>query len=442
MQLKELANELNISLENLQNFIYDFGIPLSFCMDDRLKISQPFIDFIKKHDSFLKKYVADRQQLKSVTDIAKNLNIEENMVKDFFVKNGVPEDKLSEIKTHISSFLIHQYIGGNYDFIYQDLPVQVEHNGLIGYPDLYFYTTDMLDPFLNADQKKMWGITKPMGIVLYGPPGSGKTFWAQKIAQMIGYDFIHIFKDYLMSTPSNHSSHFSHFLKSKLNQPKTLLFIDDFDELMSSNSKFQHSDESIELVNSIARLIQKDNSKELVIVGSAEILSVLDEEITSPGRFDLHIPVFPPNVDERIDLILYNLIKGLDETSPLLHILQKSNALNKQFWAEYSKDMRLFSNTMIIDFTQSIKKRLYSIFRKDEKKEIILTPQIILAAYNEAKTKLTTDYIKKCQVFLLEAKQNNEQEFTQRLMEIEHEIFHFIKKDEKINKIGFTASNE
>lgn len=442
MQLKELANQLNISLGNLQNFIFDFGVPLAFAMDKEFKIQQRFLDFTEKHKSFIVKYAEDRNQLKTIEDIAKNLEINVDLVNDFFLKNGVPVEKLNEVQTQISSFILHQYIGGTYDFIYDDLPDVLDNNGMIGYADMYFYINDMLDPFINVDQKCMWGITKPMGIVLYGPPGSGKTFWAQKIAQMIGYNFIHVFKDYLLSTPSNHTSHFNQFLKSKINTPKTLLFIDDFDEMMTRDGNISHSPESIELVNSIARLIQKDNNQEMVLVGSAEVLSLLNDEITAPGRFDLHLPIFPPNDQERAELIIYNLSNALNEASPLLNILKKSNALSLEFWLPYSQEMKLFSNTMIIDFTQSIKKRLYAIYRKDENKEIELSNQIILAAFNEAKMKHSADYIKKCQIFIAEVKQNNQQEFAQRIMDLEHELFHFIKKDDKINKIGFNAKNE
>lgn len=441
MQLKQLANQLSISLGNLQNFIFDFGVPLAFTIDKDFKIQTSFLEFTSKHQEFIKKYASDRDQLKSIDDIAKNLALDPQEIKEFFIKNGVPSEKLPEVKTQISSFIIHQYIGGNYDFIYNDLPEVLANDGLIGYTDMYFYITDMLDPFINADQKCMWGISKPMGIVLYGPPGSGKTFWAQKIAQMIGYEFVHVFKDYLLSTPSNHTSHFNQFLKSKINTPKTLLFIDDFDDMMTREGNYPHSAESIELVNSIVRLIQKDNNQELVLVGSAEVLSSLNDEITAPGRFDLHLPIFPPNEQERAELIIYNLSNQLDQASPLLNILKQSNALELDYWMNYSQEMKLFSNSMIIDFTQSIKKRLYAIYRKDENKEIELTPQLITAAFNEAKMKYSQEYIKMCQIFVNEVKQNNQQEFAQRIMDLEHELFHFIKREEKINKIGFNANN-
>src|SRR5690606_5419561 len=195
-------------------------------------------------------------------------------------------------------------------------------------------------------------------------------------------------------------------LNTKMQNPKTLLFIDSLDELLTKNGEQNLIAENIELINTILRHIQKDIHKELLIVGSAEILNLFNDEILAPGRFDMQIPVFPPNADERAQLIIYHLTQNLIEDSPLIKILKNHNALNKAFWEPIANEMRLFSNTMIIDFTQAIKKRLYALYRKDETKNIELTEKVLLASFNEAKAKLTSEYLKRCAIFLLEAKQN------------------------------------
>ena len=92
---------------------------------------------------------------------------------------------------------------------------------------------------------------------------------------------------------------------------------------------------------------------------------------------------------------------------------------------------------MIIDFTQSLKKRLYALYRKDETKNIELTDKLLLASFNEAKAKLTVDYIKRCAVFLVEAKQNVGQDFPHRILELESDLESFQAKKVPIKKIGF-----
>ena len=444
MKLKDLATQLGISLESLQNFIYDFNIDLGFCIDEQFNITDNFKLFALNNKDFLVKYANDRSKEKTLAEIAKTIDVKEEEVLKFFVSNGIPEEAAKNVKTTLSSYLIHLYIGGTYSFIEEAFP-EIEsyaNKSLVGYTDLYFYLNDVLDPFINKDQLQTWGITKPVGIVLYGPPGSGKIFWARKMAQMIGYKFVHVYKDYLDGNLKTNKNSFSHFISSKMEHPKTMLFIDSLDDLLSQNGDQNFFPENIELINTIMRHTQKDVHKELLLVGSAEILSMFSDEVLAPGRFDLQIPVFPPNSDERTELILYHLTKNLIPESPLLAILKKNEALSKAFWLPVSDKMKLFSNTMMIDFTQSLKKRLYALYRKDETKEIELSEKILVAAFNEAKSKLTADYIKRCAVFILEAKQNVGQDFPHRFLELEADLEFYQAKKVPVNKIGFKKETE
>lgn len=140
-----------------------------------------------------------------------------------------------------------------------------------------------------------------------------------------------------------------------MNQPKTLLFIDSFDEILHSATENTIYPEMVDLFYSVLRHIQKSDTQELLIIGAVESLANLNDQIVAPGRFDLHIPIFPPSFDERKQLLLHHMTANLAQDSPLLSILKNQNALNKDFWTPYAAEMRLFSNTMLIDFTQSLK---------------------------------------------------------------------------------------
>ncbi|WP_448607001.1 AAA family ATPase [Paenimyroides ceti] len=445
MKLKDLAQNINISLESLQNFIFDFNIDISRCVDEKLEVTDKFQKFAKDNKEFLQLYNEDHGKEKTVKDIAQTLKIDEKEILNFFKENGLPNIDPNNFKTTVSSFLIHIYIGGNYDFITKAFPnaIHVTDRALIGYADLFFYVTDLLDPFINEDQIKEWGILRPTGIILYGPPGSGKIFWANKIANIIGYEFVHVYKDYLsVSAEASSKNQFNKFLMEKMKQPKTLLFIENFDELMHKSKDKMYIPEAMELINAILRHIQKNVHQEIVIVGSAEILSLINDDVVAPGRFDLQIPVFPPTEDERAELILFHMMQHLTHESPLCKILEKNNAHDKPFWEPLASQMKLFSNTMIIDFTQSLKKRIYAIYRKDENKDIQLTEQLLLAAFMEAKAKLNSSYLKRCAAFIMEAKQNVGTEFPHRILELESEFDFYKVKQEPIRQIGFKADEK
>ena len=443
MRLREFARKYDLSLESIQYFIHDFGIDLNFCFTDKFVVSPEFEAFVIKHLDFIRKYAEDKSQIKTVDMIADTIQVDKKKVADFFMQNGVNKADLPNIKTNISSFQIHLMMGGKYDFIFRDLP---EHrfatNSLIGYADLFFYNLDMLDPFINEDQIKLWGISKPAGIILYGPPGSGKIFWAKRIANMIGYEFVHVYKDYLLQTTHTDGKNLNSFLKKQMEQPKKLLFVENFESLWDEENKLFSTPETMELVNTIIRYLQNNTKRELVIVGSVEVLSRLGDEITAPGRFDLHIPIFLPSSEERNLLIHYHLTHDLVPDSPLLAILKNNQADNPGFWADVSAEMRLFSNTMLIDFTQALKKRLYALYRRKNQTDIAITHPLLYACLNEAKAKLTESYLKSCYIFIQEAKQNVAMEFPQRFMEMEYEFDSYRKKEEPIPKIGFETSAE
>lgn len=443
MRLKQFANKYDLSLESLQYLIHDFGIDLNFCFTETFEISGQFEEFVVKHLDFIRQYADDKAKIKSIDEIADAIAVEPSKVAAFFEQNGVKEADLPNIRTNISSYQIHLLLGGNYDFIFKDIPDhRFETNALIGYADLFFYCLDMLDPFINEDQIKLWGISKPAGILLYGPPGAGKIFWAKRIAGMIGYEFVHVYKDYLLNTTSSDSLNFNNFVRQQLEKPRTLLFIENFEQLWNHESTAYGSDDAMELVNTIVRFLQKDGERELVIVGSVEELSQLSDEVTAPGRFDLHIPVFPPSAEERAQLIHYHLTHDLVENSPLLAILEANNANSPAFWGSVAAEMRLFSNTMLIDFTQTLKKRLYAIYRRKNELEVTISPQIIQACLNEARAKLNSDYLSRSLVFIREAKSNVALEFPQRFLEMEYEIESYIKKEPTMPKIGFETRAE
>lgn len=445
MKLKDLSNQLEISLESLQNFIFDFNLDISQCVDEKLEITEIFKKFAVENIDFLKKYAQDHNKEKTIEQIAQEINVKVEDIVKFFNENGLTNIDLTTFKTNISSYLIHIYLGGNYDFIEKYFPEEcnLKDKALIGYTDLFFYITDLLDPFISEDQLNLWGISKPAGVILYGPPGSGKIFWAKKIAEIIGYEFVHVFKDYLTSSQTKlNTSKFHQFILEKMNQPKTLIFIENFDELMQKNSNLSKSPESLDLINNILRQIQKTDNHQVLIVGAAEVLGLIDDEIIAPGRFDLHIPIFPPSEDERSHLILYHMMNYLIEESPLMKILKLNKADNKLFWEPIASEMKLFSNTMLIDFTQSLKKRLFTIHRKDETKEILINEALLKSAFLEAKSKLTADYVKRTMAFGLEAQQNVGSDFPYRLLELSAEIEYFKAKEEPIRQIGFKSQDE
>ncbi len=287
----------------------------------------------------------------------------------FQKKINQPKEKVEEIiqnqfpniydngiyKSSISTFNIDNQLGGNYQFVYNYFgdKTELKQRDFIGYRDLFFYISDMLEPFLNPKQSENWGIQKAAGIVVYGPPGSGKIFWAKKIAEMIDFDFFEIRKSQLKSILINDKqSNFEEYLSQMLKKEKMILFLENFDEIMMQRQENQIINTDYEDVKeSTLHNIEKFEKENILMIGSAKELIGIESEILAPGRFDVLIPVFPPNKQERAEMLLFNMKKNLNENATLLKILKNNKADEIPFWKETAEKMKVFSNTMLVDFT-------------------------------------------------------------------------------------------
>ncbi len=301
-----------------------------------------------------------------------------------------------------------------------------------------------MEPFLNPQQIKDWGINKPAGIVLYGPPGSGKIFWANKIAEIIGYKFKEVKKHYLgTSFVDGNRTNFNDFLVTMMQDDKVLMFLEDFDEIMMARKAENNvASCNLETQEIILHYIGKFEQEKLLMVGSANSVMDIDEEILAPGRFDVMIPVFPPNLAERSEIILYFMTKNLDEDSLLFKILKHNKADKIPFWHGVSSQMKTFSNTMLIDFTQSLKKRIKNLYQRTRNENLKIDQTILNAALRDSAGKLTEEYLDQIARFLEDVIINNFDQFQYRIQSLKTELDAYKVVEEPRRAIGFHHNGE
>lgn len=445
MKLAVLAKELTISTESFIRFIQDFDLELSECLTTSFDVKDDFVKFARENSTFLKKYEDDLDRNKSIEDISENIQEPTSKIAAI-IKQEKPEIFDNGFyKSSISSYGIHNKLGGNYQFVYNYFgrKSSLTKRDFIGYRDLFFYITKTVEPFKNISTVTDWGINKPAGIILYGPPGSGKIFWASKISEMIEYQFTEVKKYYYgTSFIDGKERSFNDFILQTMKENKTLLLMEDFDAMMDVSPTKSASSCDEETKEIILHHIAHFQEEELLIIGTANSLFDIDKEIRAPGRFDVVIPVFPPNLQERSELIMYNMMKNLSEDSILLKILTLNNADKLPFWTDISAKMKVFSNTMVIDFTQSLKKRIRNLYLKDHSENININKSLLDAALRDASAKLTEEYLTQVAQFIQDVSVNNYDDFPQRIeaLKIELENYKVVEAPEKT--IGFTHNDE
>lgn len=446
MKLAELAKELNISTESFIKFIQDFDLELSECITTNFDVQNNFEKFAKENITFLKKYESDLKKHKSIEDIAGNINQPTDKIAEILTQEKTKVFDNGLYKSSVSSYGIDQKLGGNYQFVYNYFgkKTSLAERDFIGYRDLFFNISKILDPFINKTPLTDWGIHKPAGIILYGPPGSGKIFWANKIAEIIGYQFKEIKKYYLgISFVDGHKTSFNHFLVQMMKDEKVLLFMEDFDEIMRERSEEKSVSSSDEETKEIVlHYIGHFEEEDLLMVGSANSVVDIDKEILAPGRFDVLIPVFPPNLQERSEMILYYMTENLSKDAPLMKILIKSNADHLPFWQNISSKMMTFSNTMVIDFTQSLKKRIRNTYLKDHSEEIKIDSHLLDAALRDASAKLTEEYLNQIAQFIQDVSIYNNGDFVKRIDDLKNELNSYKTIEIPRPSIGFIHNED
>lgn len=441
MKLIQLAKELNVSAEAIKQFIQDFDLDLIDCITTNFEVKEDFEKFARENVDFLKQYEKDLDENKTVEQIAETINQPKEKVEEAIKETDGNIFDNGLFRSSISSYGIDQKLGGNYKFVYNYFgsKTSLQQRDFIGYRDLFFYISGILEPFLNPQQIKDWGINKPAGIVLYGPPGSGKIFWANKIAEIISYQFKEVKKHYLgTSFVDGNQTNFNDFLVSMMKEDKVLLFLDDFDEIMMERkAETDVASCNLETQEIILHYISKFESEDLLMVGSANSVSEIDEEILAPGRFDVLVPVFPPNAAERSEIILYSMTKNLDKDSLLFKILKNNKADKIPFWNNVAGKMKVFSNTMLIDFTQSLKKRIKNRYQRVKNEKMIIDDVLLNGALRDAAAKLTEEYLTQIAQFLNDVIINNLDDFQMRIHALKSELETYQEVETPRREIGF-----
>jgi SpoVK/Ycf46/Vps4 family AAA+-type ATPase len=166
----------------------------------------------------------------------------------------------------------------------------------------------VIEPFLHPEAYEKFKVKIGGGILMYGPPGNGKTFIARAIAGELDAAFFNVnasqIKDkYVGETEKNIQKLFDEARQ----HPKAVLFLDEVDHLLAKRGNRK--------IGTVAQfLTQMDglvkNTNCLLVLGATNKPWVLDEAVIRPGRLGTHIYVGPPDAPARKAMLEYNL-KGV-----------------------------------------------------------------------------------------------------------------------------------
>jgi ATP-dependent 26S proteasome regulatory subunit len=169
----------------------------------------------------------------------------------------------------------------------------------------------IIQPLKNPELYKAFGKKTGGGILLYGPPGCGKTFVAKATAGEINAKFINIgLHDILDMWIGNSEKNLHEIFEMARRNAPCVLFFDEVDAMGASRADLKQSAMRHVINQFLAELdgVESDNEGVLILAATNAPWSV-DPAFRRPGRFDRIIFVEPPDEGAREE-ILKSLLQG------------------------------------------------------------------------------------------------------------------------------------
>lgn len=158
--------------------------------------------------------------------------------------------------------------------------------------------TDVIDIIRHPEEYKKHGLGLPNGMLLYGPPGCGKTFFAERFAEETGYNFRKIIASDLASiyVHGTQEKIGKIFDEARQNAP-AILYFDELDAMTPDRENAQHSYGSE--VNEFLSQLDNSGDSGVFVIGSTNKPQLIDKAILRAGRLEKHFYIPPPDFEAR-----------------------------------------------------------------------------------------------------------------------------------------------
>lgn len=230
--------------------------------------------------------------------------------KSGYLLEKLPRDEVADVMLEMTPEVTYAHIGG--------LDRQIEQ------------LRDAIEiPYIYSDYYKEHQLKPPKGVLLYGPPGCGKTLIAKAVANALAHQvekvsgcearsyFINIKGPELLDKYVGESERkirevFRRAKEQAREGMPVIVFFDEFESLFRTRGSGISSDvESTIVPQFLSEIDGVEDIKNVIIIGASNRQDLIDPAVLRPGRLDIKIKIDRPNVEAAKDIFAKYLSSDL-----------------------------------------------------------------------------------------------------------------------------------
>jgi len=159
----------------------------------------------------------------------------------------------------------------------------------------------------DREKARKYRLTPPNGMLLYGPPGCGKTYFAEKFAQESHFN-------YMLVNGSDVGSTYIHGTQGKIAalfqeaaaKAPTVLCFDEFDSFVPARGS-EAARHRPEEVNEFLSQLNNCAQRGIFVIGTTNRMDMIDPAVLRKGRLDLQIEIPAPDAETRALMFIHHL---------------------------------------------------------------------------------------------------------------------------------------
>ena len=167
----------------------------------------------------------------------------------------------------------------------------------------------ILIPLKRSDVALRYKVEPPHGILMFGPPGCGKTLIMRSVASKLKMNMFVVKCSDLMSKWYGESENAvnSLFQEAKSKRP-CILFLDEIDAIAKSRDFYSTDDVTPRILSiMLSEMDGMDAFTNIIVVGATNKPNLIDSALLRPGRFDKIVFVPPPNTQAKREILKIHL---------------------------------------------------------------------------------------------------------------------------------------